>query len=135
MFAAAAHASGDAMAKLRHHRIIGRALGDLGQYPLAQPHLDLTLQPGRKAMRQSALNAYEIDHWVAARAKRARILWLRRRIEAQTLERLASPARQPSPANRIARQSPSVRHESVGEPQSSPPSTTCPILASAIFSV
>jgi predicted ATPase len=77
MFATAAHASGDAMAKLRHHRVMARALGDLGQYPLAQQHFGLALQPSREAMPQSPLNAYEIDHWVAARANRARILWLR----------------------------------------------------------
>ena len=71
MFATAAQASGDAMGKLRHHRIIAHALGDLGQYPLAQQHLDLALRPGRNAILKNRLNAYEIDHWVAARAKRA----------------------------------------------------------------
>jgi predicted ATPase len=65
------------MPKLRSHRFIGRGLGDLGQYRLAQEHIDLALRPSRDAVAQSTPNAYEIDNWVASHAIRARILWLR----------------------------------------------------------
>jgi len=67
----------DPMPKLRSHRFIGRGLGDLGQYMLAQEHIDLALRPTRDAVSQSTTNAYEIDNWVASHAIRARILWLR----------------------------------------------------------
>jgi len=77
MFGSATDALANPMVKIRHHRIIGRALSDLGQYALAQEHVELALQPAREAMPQTTLNAYEIDHWVASRASRARILWLR----------------------------------------------------------
>jgi hypothetical protein len=65
------------MPKLRSHRFIGRGLGDLGQYRLAQEHIDLALRPSRDAVAQSMPNAYEVDNWVASHAVRARILWLR----------------------------------------------------------
>jgi tetratricopeptide (TPR) repeat protein len=77
IFATTADTSADPMAKLRHHRMMGRALSDLGQYALAQDHVDRGLQPAREEIPQTMLNAYEIDHWVASRATRARILWLR----------------------------------------------------------
>jgi predicted ATPase/DNA-binding winged helix-turn-helix (wHTH) protein len=76
-FSTVAHASADPMPKLRSFRFIGRGLGDLGQYMLAQEHIDLGLRSTRDAMSQSTPIAYEIDHWVASHAVRARILWLR----------------------------------------------------------
>jgi hypothetical protein len=77
MFAATAQDMADPMAELRQHRILSRALSDLGQYALAHEHVELALQPSRGAMPPTKLNAYDIDDWVAARAMRARILWLR----------------------------------------------------------
>jgi predicted ATPase/DNA-binding winged helix-turn-helix (wHTH) protein len=76
-FGTVADALADPMPKLRSHRFIGRGLGDLGQYLLAQEHIDLALRPTRDAVSQSTSNAYEIDNWVASHAVRARILWLR----------------------------------------------------------
>jgi predicted ATPase len=76
-FDTVADALADPMPKLRSHRFIGRGLGDLGQYRLAQEHIDLALRPSRDAVAQSTPNAYEIDNWVASHSIRARILWLR----------------------------------------------------------
>jgi predicted ATPase/DNA-binding winged helix-turn-helix (wHTH) protein len=76
-FGTVADALADPLPKLRSHRFIGRGLGDLGQYMLAQEHIDLALRPTRDAVSQSTPNAYEIDNWVASHAVRARILWLR----------------------------------------------------------
>jgi predicted ATPase/DNA-binding winged helix-turn-helix (wHTH) protein len=76
-FGTVADALADPMPKLRSHRFIGRGLGDLGQYLLAQERIDLALRPTRDAVSQSTSNAYEIDNWVASHAVRARILWLR----------------------------------------------------------
>jgi hypothetical protein len=76
-FGTVADALADPMPKLRSHRFIGRGLGDLGQYVLAQEHIDLALRRTRDAVSQSTSNAYEIDNWVASHAVRARILWLR----------------------------------------------------------
>ena len=76
-FGTVADALADPMPKLRSHRFIGRGLGDLGQYRLAQEHIDLALRPSRDAVSELTANAYEIDNWVASRAVRARILWLR----------------------------------------------------------
>jgi predicted ATPase len=76
-FGTVADALADPMPKLRSHRFIGRGLADLGQYTLAQEHIDLALRLARNAVSQSTPNAYEIDNWVASHAVRARILWLR----------------------------------------------------------
>jgi predicted ATPase/DNA-binding winged helix-turn-helix (wHTH) protein len=76
-FGTVADTLADPMPKLCSHRFIGRGLGDLGQYMLAQEHIDLALRPTRDAVSQSTPNAYEIDNWVASHAVRARILWLR----------------------------------------------------------
>jgi predicted ATPase/DNA-binding winged helix-turn-helix (wHTH) protein len=77
MFDAAARGSADPMVEFRHHRMLARALGDLGQYARAQKHVQVALQPSRAAMPPINLNAYDIDDWVAARANLARLLWLR----------------------------------------------------------
>jgi predicted ATPase/DNA-binding winged helix-turn-helix (wHTH) protein len=76
-FGTVADALADPMPKLRSHRFVGRGLCDLGQYMLAQEHIDLALRPTRDAVAQSTQIAYEIDNWVASHAVRARILWLR----------------------------------------------------------
>jgi len=76
-FATAAEDSADPMAELRSHRMMSRALGDLGQLALAQQQVELALQPAGEVIPQANLNAYEIDHWIASRAGYARILWLR----------------------------------------------------------
>lgn len=74
---AVARSSADPMAALRSHRVLARALTDLGQYALAQNHLEVALLRGRAAMPPLVLNAYEIDDWIAGRANLARLLWLR----------------------------------------------------------
>src|SRR6266851_105061 len=76
MYKATAPASMDAMVESRRHRILGRSLGDLGRLALAREHLELALRTNRASMPRLALNAYEIDDWIAARATLARILWL-----------------------------------------------------------
>jgi predicted ATPase/DNA-binding winged helix-turn-helix (wHTH) protein len=61
---------------VRGKRILARALGDLGDYAVAQQNIELALRPGRLAMLRIT-NGYEIDDWIAARAILARLLWLR----------------------------------------------------------
>ncbi len=77
IFATAADDSADPMAKLCSHRLMSRALSDLGQQDLAQQQVELALRPAREEVPHAHLNAYEIDHWIASRAGYARILWLR----------------------------------------------------------
>jgi predicted ATPase/DNA-binding winged helix-turn-helix (wHTH) protein len=76
MYNATAPESVDAMVESRRHRMLGRSLGDLGRLALAREHLELALRTNRASMPRLALNAYEIDNWIAARATLARILWL-----------------------------------------------------------
>jgi predicted ATPase/DNA-binding winged helix-turn-helix (wHTH) protein len=76
MYNATASASVDAMAEFRRHRILGRSLADLGRLAPAREHLELALRTSRASMPQLALNAYEIDDWIAAKATLARVLWL-----------------------------------------------------------
>jgi predicted ATPase/DNA-binding winged helix-turn-helix (wHTH) protein len=76
MYDATARASMDVMAEFRRHRILGRSLGDLGRHALAREHLELALRTNRASMPRIALNAYEIDDWIAARATLVRNLWL-----------------------------------------------------------
>jgi predicted ATPase/DNA-binding winged helix-turn-helix (wHTH) protein len=76
MYNATAPESMDAMVESRRHRILGRSLGDLGRLALAREHLELALRTNRASTPRLALNAYEIDDWIAARATLARILWL-----------------------------------------------------------
>jgi predicted ATPase/DNA-binding winged helix-turn-helix (wHTH) protein len=76
MFDATARTSIDVMAEFQRHRILGRSLGDIGRHALAREHLELALRTDRASTPRIALNAYEIDHWIAARASLARILWL-----------------------------------------------------------
>jgi predicted ATPase/DNA-binding winged helix-turn-helix (wHTH) protein len=76
MYDATARASMDAMAEIQRHRILGRSLSDVGRHALARESLELALQTNRASTPRIALNAYEIDHWIAARASLARILWL-----------------------------------------------------------
>lgn len=77
LFEATAHGSADAITQFRCHRMLARALGDLGQHTLAQQHVEQALRSDRAAIPRVALHAYEIDDWVAARAILARTLWLR----------------------------------------------------------
>ena len=76
MYDATARTSMDMMAEFRRHRILGRSLGDLGRHALAREHLELALRNNRASTPRIALNAYEIDDWIAARASLAQILWL-----------------------------------------------------------
>jgi tetratricopeptide (TPR) repeat protein len=76
MYDATARTSMDMLAEFRRHRILGRSLGDLGRHALAREHLELALRTRRASTPQLALNAYEIDDWIAARATLARTLWL-----------------------------------------------------------
>jgi predicted ATPase/DNA-binding winged helix-turn-helix (wHTH) protein len=76
MYDSTARASVDVMAEFRRHRILGRSLGDLGRHVLAREHLEMALRANRASMPRIAMNAYEIDDWIAARATLARILWL-----------------------------------------------------------
>jgi predicted ATPase/DNA-binding winged helix-turn-helix (wHTH) protein len=77
LFEAATRGSADPTAEFRRSRMLARALGDLGQHTPAQRHVEQALRSSRAAIPQVALHAYEIDGWIAARAIRARILWLR----------------------------------------------------------
>jgi predicted ATPase/DNA-binding winged helix-turn-helix (wHTH) protein len=76
MYDATARTSVDVMANFRRRRILGRSLSDLGRHALAREHLELALRTRRASTPQLALNAYEIDDWIAARATLARTLWL-----------------------------------------------------------
>jgi predicted ATPase len=77
MFDAAARGSADPVVEFRRHRMLARALGDLGQYALAQEHIQIALQPSGAAIPRINPNAYDIDDRVAARAILVRLLWLR----------------------------------------------------------
>jgi predicted ATPase/DNA-binding winged helix-turn-helix (wHTH) protein len=76
MYDETARTSVDVMAEFQRHRILGRSLGDIGRHALAREHLELALRTDRASTPRIALNAYEIDPWIAARASLARILWL-----------------------------------------------------------
>jgi hypothetical protein len=76
MYDATARKSMDVMAEIQRHRILGRSLGDIGRHARARESLELALRTDRASTPRIALNAYEIDHWIAARASLARILWL-----------------------------------------------------------
>jgi predicted ATPase/DNA-binding winged helix-turn-helix (wHTH) protein len=76
MYDATARTSVDLMSEFRRRRILARSLSDLGRHALAREHLELALRTSRAATPQLALNAYEIDDWIAARATLARTLWL-----------------------------------------------------------
>ena len=76
MYDATARASLDVMAKIRRHRILARSFCDLGRYAQARESFELALRTDRASMPRIALHAYEIDHWIAARAGLARVLWL-----------------------------------------------------------
>src|SRR5260370_29018841 len=65
MYNATAPASMDAMVESRRHRIVGRSLGDLGRLALAREHLELALRTNRESIPRCALNAYQIDDWIA----------------------------------------------------------------------
>jgi predicted ATPase/DNA-binding winged helix-turn-helix (wHTH) protein len=77
LFEAAARGSVDPTAEFRRSRMLARALSDLGQHAPAQQHVEQALRSSRAATPRVALHAYEIDGWIAARAIRARTLWLR----------------------------------------------------------
>jgi predicted ATPase/DNA-binding winged helix-turn-helix (wHTH) protein len=77
LFEATACGSADLTAKFRCNRMLARALGDLGQQTLALQHVEQALRSDRAAIPRIALDAYEIDDWIAARAILARTLWLR----------------------------------------------------------
>jgi len=77
LFEATARGSTDSITHFRRHRMLARALSDLGQHTLAQQHVEEALLSDRAAIPRISLHAYEIDDWIAARAILARILWLR----------------------------------------------------------
>jgi predicted ATPase len=77
LFEATARGSTDSATQFRCHRMLARALSDVGQHTLAQQHVEQALRSDRAAIPRASLHAYEIDDWVAARAILARILWLR----------------------------------------------------------
>jgi predicted ATPase/DNA-binding winged helix-turn-helix (wHTH) protein len=76
MYDATARTSMDAIAEIQRHRILGRSLSDVGRHAPARESLELALKTNRASTPRITLNAYEIDHWIAARASLARILWL-----------------------------------------------------------
>jgi predicted ATPase/DNA-binding winged helix-turn-helix (wHTH) protein len=63
-------------AELRGKRLLARALGDLGEYALAQQKIELALKPARSGAFR-ILDGYEIHDQIASRAMLARLLWLR----------------------------------------------------------
>lgn len=75
LYSAVASKSADQMADLVSHRLLSGALCDLGKYGKALEHGEKALRIDRKSAGKIRLNAYEMDHWVAARAKLAKILW------------------------------------------------------------
>lgn len=77
LFEATAAGSTDSITRFRCHRMLARALSDLGQHALAQEHVEQALRLDRASIPRIVPDAYEIDDWVAARAILARILWLR----------------------------------------------------------
>jgi predicted ATPase/DNA-binding winged helix-turn-helix (wHTH) protein len=77
LFEATARGSADSTTEFRCNRMLARALGDLGRHTLAQQHVEQALRSDRTAIPRIALDAYEIDDWIAARAILARTLWLR----------------------------------------------------------
>jgi predicted ATPase/DNA-binding winged helix-turn-helix (wHTH) protein len=77
LFEVTAHEAMDQTAEYRSNRMLARALSDLGQHSRAQQHLEQALRSARTATLPPVLHAYEIDHWIAAKAILARTLWLR----------------------------------------------------------
>jgi predicted ATPase/DNA-binding winged helix-turn-helix (wHTH) protein len=77
LFEATARGSANSTTEFRCNRMLARALGDLGQHTFAQQHVEQALRSDRAAIPRIALDAYEIDDWIAARAILARTLWLR----------------------------------------------------------
>ena len=68
---------GDILAPFRFDRLHGRALHELGRHAEAQPLVEHALTASRTPPIFARLTAYDNDHWVAARAVRVRLLWLR----------------------------------------------------------
>ena len=77
LYVAATRASTDPVGEFHCNRMLARVLSDLGQQSLALQHIELALLRSPAVMPRAALHAYEIDHWIAARAIYARTLWLR----------------------------------------------------------
>jgi predicted ATPase/DNA-binding winged helix-turn-helix (wHTH) protein len=77
LYSARADKSAEKGAHLVSCRLRGGALGDLGRYAEAQELLEKALRIDRKEVTGVRINAYEMDQWVAARAKLLKILWLR----------------------------------------------------------
>ncbi len=76
LYSAVASKSKDQMADLISHRLLSGALCDLGKYGKALEHGEKALRIDRVSAGRVRLNAYEMDHWVAARSRLAKILWL-----------------------------------------------------------
>ena len=76
LYSAVASKSNDQMAGLISHRLLSGALCDLGKYGKALDHGEKALRIDRESAERIRLNAYEMDHWVLARSKLAKILWL-----------------------------------------------------------
>ncbi|WP_165842885.1 ATP-binding protein [Phenylobacterium deserti] len=60
----------------RRHRLLGRALHDLGRHGEAQAHLLEALSRPREAFPKIIITGYDVDQWCAARATYARVLWV-----------------------------------------------------------
>jgi predicted ATPase/DNA-binding winged helix-turn-helix (wHTH) protein len=75
-YAQAMPGSPDTLAPARYDRMTARSLHDLGHHGAAQPLIERALTAVRTNRIRARLNAYDNDHWIAARATRARILWL-----------------------------------------------------------
>jgi len=77
MYSALADKSVKKGTQLVSYRLRAGALGDLGRYTQAQDLAEKALRIDRKEVGGSRIHAYEMDQWVATRAKLVKILWLR----------------------------------------------------------
>ncbi len=77
MYSSLAETSLEKGTQLVSYRLRGSALGDLGRYAQAQDLTEKALRIDRKEVGGIRIHAYEMDQWVAARAKLVKTLWLR----------------------------------------------------------
>ncbi len=77
MYSSLAETSLEKGTQLVSYRLRGGALGDLGRYAQAQDLTEKALRIDRKEVGGIRIHAYEMDQWVAARAKLVKTLWLR----------------------------------------------------------
>jgi len=76
-YVTASQRSEDPAVEFHCNRILARVHSDLGQHSRALDYVRQAFQRNPTPIPRIPVHAYEIDHWIAASATFARILWLR----------------------------------------------------------